>query len=145
MFWIIVLLQNPSSLQFEVMNRWPDIVLQDFLVEFMVPFITASLPGPEAAKQPQTITLPPPYFTVGMMFFFLKCCATFMPDVYTHLPKSSTFVSSVHRVFSQKSRGSSRCFLAKLRQAFIMFLLSCIFRLGTLPCRPFLLFLVVES
>ncbi|KAK3548045.1 hypothetical protein QTP70_003723 [Hemibagrus guttatus] len=29
-----------------------------------------SLPGPEAAKQPQTITLPPPYFTVGMMFFF---------------------------------------------------------------------------
>ncbi|KAI4886098.1 hypothetical protein NFI96_020210 [Prochilodus magdalenae] len=29
----------------------------------MVPFITASLPGPEAAKQPQTITLPPPYFT----------------------------------------------------------------------------------
>uniref|UniRef100_A0A803JDC8 Cilia and flagella associated protein 99 n=1 Tax=Xenopus tropicalis TaxID=8364 RepID=A0A803JDC8_XENTR len=31
----------------------------------MVPSITASLPGPEAAKQPQTITLPPPYFTVG--------------------------------------------------------------------------------
>ncbi len=29
-FWIIVLLQNPSSLQLEVMNRWPDIVLQDF-------------------------------------------------------------------------------------------------------------------
>ncbi len=57
-FWIIVLLQNPSSLQLEVTNRWP------------VPFITASLPGPEAAKQPQTITLPPPYFTLGMMFFF---------------------------------------------------------------------------
>ncbi|KAE8576248.1 hypothetical protein XENTR_v10004119 [Xenopus tropicalis] len=30
----------------------------------MVPSITASLPGPEAAKQPQTITLLPPYFTV---------------------------------------------------------------------------------
>ncbi len=32
-FWIIVLLQNPSSLQLEVTNRWPDIVLQDFLVD----------------------------------------------------------------------------------------------------------------
>ncbi|XP_053332894.1 B-cell receptor CD22-like isoform X2 [Clarias gariepinus] len=32
----------------------------------MVPSITASLPGPEAAKQPQTITLPPPYFTVEL-------------------------------------------------------------------------------
>ncbi len=31
-FWIIVLLQNPSSLQLEVTNRWPDIVLQDFLL-----------------------------------------------------------------------------------------------------------------
>lgn len=29
-FWIVVLLQNP--LQLEVTNRWPDIVLQDFLV-----------------------------------------------------------------------------------------------------------------
>uniref|UniRef100_A0A8C6P4C7 Pleckstrin homology domain containing A5 n=1 Tax=Nothobranchius furzeri TaxID=105023 RepID=A0A8C6P4C7_NOTFU len=43
--------------------------LSDLFLEFMVPFITASLPVPEAAKQPQTITLPPPYFTVGMMFF----------------------------------------------------------------------------
>ncbi|XP_054652192.1 F-box/WD repeat-containing protein 4 isoform X4 [Dunckerocampus dactyliophorus] len=33
--------------------------------EFMVPFVTASLPGPEVPKQPQTITLPPQYFTVG--------------------------------------------------------------------------------
>uniref|UniRef100_A0A3Q3JUT6 Formin-like 2a n=1 Tax=Monopterus albus TaxID=43700 RepID=A0A3Q3JUT6_MONAL len=32
----------------------------------MVPFITASLPGAEAAKQPQTIPLPPPYFTNSM-------------------------------------------------------------------------------
>ncbi len=114
----------------------------------MVPFITASLPGPEAAKQPQTITLPPPYFTVGMMFFFWNA-VLLLRQMYwdTHLPKSSTFVSSVHRVFSQKSWGSSRCFLAKLRWAFMFFLLSSGFRLGTLPCRPFLpsLFLMVES
>ncbi len=34
----------------------------------MVPSIMASHPGPEAAMQPQTITLPPPCLTVGMMF-----------------------------------------------------------------------------
>ena len=48
----------------------------------MVPFITTSLPGPEAAKQSQTITLPPPYFTVGMMFFLYQMQRD------THLPKS---------------------------------------------------------
>ncbi len=37
--------------------------------EFMVPSIMASRPGPEATKQPQTITLPPPCLTVSMMFF----------------------------------------------------------------------------
>ena len=31
--WITVLLQNPRSLQLKVMNRWPDILLQDFLVD----------------------------------------------------------------------------------------------------------------
>lgn len=33
-----------------------------------VPIITESLPGP--GNQPQTITLPPPHSTVGVMFFF---------------------------------------------------------------------------
>ena len=71
-FWIIVLLQNPSSLQLEVTNRWLDILFQEFLVDSRIhgSIYHSSLPGPEAAKQPQTITLPPPYFTVGMMFFF---------------------------------------------------------------------------
>lgn len=40
---------------------------------------------------------------------------------HIHIPKSLTFVSSVYRVFSQKSWGSSRCFLAKLRWAFMFF------------------------
>jgi len=110
-------------------------------------FHLSSLPGPEAANQPQTITLlSPPYFTVGMMFYFWNA-VLLLRQMYldTHLPKSSTFVSSVHRVFSQKSWGSSRCFLAKLRRAFMFFLLSSGFRLGT--HKPFLpsLFLMVES
>lgn len=36
-----------------------------------------------------------------------------------------------HRVFSQNSQGSSRCFLAKLRRAFVFLLLSSGFVLGT--------------
>lgn len=36
----------------------------------LVPFTTASHLGPEAAKQLQTVTRPPPYFMVGMMFLF---------------------------------------------------------------------------
>lgn len=38
--------------------------------------------------------------------------------------KSSAFVSSVHREFSQKSWGTSRCLLAKLRRALMFLLLS---------------------
>ncbi len=37
--------------------------------EFMVPSIMVSRRGPEAEKQPQTITLTPPCLTIGMMFF----------------------------------------------------------------------------
>ncbi len=33
----------------------------------MVPSMMASHPGPEAAKQPHTITLPAPRLTVGML------------------------------------------------------------------------------
>ncbi len=72
------------------------------------------------------------------MFFFWNAVLLLRKMYWdTHLPKSSTFVSSVHRVFSQKSWGSSRCFLAKLRRAFMFFLLSSGFRLGTLSCRPY--------
>ena len=40
-----------------------------------------SRPGPAEAKQPQAITLPPPCFTVGMMFFFVECGISFTPEV----------------------------------------------------------------
>lgn len=51
------------------MNGWQEILFQDVLGnrcfgKFMVPFTTPSLPGPEAAKQPHTIKLPPLYFRV---------------------------------------------------------------------------------
>lgn len=40
------------------------------MAEFMVQLTTATLPGSEAAEQPQTVTLPPPNLSVGMMFCY---------------------------------------------------------------------------
>ncbi len=42
--------------------------------KFMVQSSMASHPGPEAAKQPQTITIPPPCLTVRIMFFYEMLC-----------------------------------------------------------------------
>ncbi len=69
----------------------------------MVPSIMASRPGPEAAKQPQTSHY---YHHVCWYDVFIKCCVSFIPDVTGHTPsKNLTFVSSVHRIFTQKSWG----------------------------------------
>ena len=71
----------------------------------------ASRPGPEAAKQPQTITLPPPCFTIGMMFLLWNAVlALRQMERDPCLSKSSTFDSSVHRILSQKSWGVIKMF-----------------------------------
>ncbi len=54
----------------------------------MVSLIMASHPGPEDVKQPQTITLPPPCLTVGMIFFY-ECCVGFTADVTGHTPSKN--------------------------------------------------------
>ncbi len=84
----------------------------------MVPFITASLPGPEAAKRPQTITLPPPYFTVGMMFFFWNA-VTFTPDVMGHTPskKFNFCLVSPQSIFA-KVFGIIKMFSGKTEMSF---------------------------
>ncbi len=70
----------------------------------MVPFITASLPGPEAAKQPQTITLPPPYFTVGMMFFFSEMlCYFYARCIHTPSKKFNFCLVSPLSIFPKVS------------------------------------------
>ena len=78
------------------------------------------------------------YHAVGMMFY---------ARYYAYLSKSQFFFLSFHEIFSQKSWGSSRCFMANVRWAFVFFLVSSDFHLGTLPWMLFLpsLFLIVES
>lgn len=68
MFRITVLLHKPSVLQLEVTKSRSDILLQDFLAEFMVPLVMEIRPGAKAAKKPRTIILPP-RLPVDIMFF----------------------------------------------------------------------------
>ncbi len=87
-FWIIVLLQNPSSLQLEVTNRWPDIVLQDFLVDSR---IHGSIYHSKSSRSWSSKTDPDHHTTTTIFYcwsdvLFLKCCVTFTPDVMGHTP-----------------------------------------------------------
>ncbi len=89
-------------------DRWPDIVLQDFLVDSR---IHGSIYHSKSSRSWSSKTAPDHHTTTTIFYcwydvLFLKCCVTFTPDVMGHTPsKCSTFVSSVHRVFSQKSWG----------------------------------------
>ncbi len=123
-FWIIVLLQNPSSLQLEVTNRWPDIVLQDFLVDSR---IHGSIYHSKSSRSWSSKTAPDHYTTITIFYcwhdvLFLKFCVTFTPDVMGHTPsKKFNFCLVSPQSTFPKVLGSSGCFLAKLRWAFMFF------------------------
>ncbi len=93
--------------------------------EFMVPFITASLPGPEAAKQPRpshyhhhTLLLVWCSFSEMLCYFYARCNGT-------HTFQNVQLLSRQSTEYFPKSLGDNQdVFLAKLRQAFMFFLLS---------------------
>lgn len=61
--WVVVLLHQPSSVELQLANRWSKVSPQNVSTILEIHF-SVSHPGPEAAQQPQTMMLPPPYFTV---------------------------------------------------------------------------------
>lgn len=86
--------------------------------EFMVLFITGSLPGCEAAKQFQTITLPPPLFYCCHLV--LNGCVTFTPDVMRHTPSKKLnfclpIVLGIIKMFSRKTETRLYVLLAQQR------------------------------
>ncbi len=98
---MIVLLHNPSALELEVTNWQPDILLQDFLIECR---IHDSINYGKWSRSWSCKAAPDNHTTTTMFdcwydVLFMKCCVGFTADVmgHTHLPKSSTFVASVHR------------------------------------------------
>ncbi len=110
-FWIIVLLQNPSSLQLEVTNRWADIVLQDFLVDSR---IHGSIYHSKSSRSWSSKTAPDHHTTTTIFYcwydvLFLKCCVTFTPDVTGHTPsKKFNFCLSQSTEYFPKSLGDNQ-------------------------------------
>ncbi len=119
-FGIIVMLKDPATFHLQCPCWWKEVFTQNLTKHgpFILSFTQISRPGPFAEKQPQSMMFPPPYFTVGMVFF--GCNSAFFllqTRQVEFLPKSSILVSSDHMTFSQSSSGSSKCSLANFRRA----------------------------
>lgn len=112
--------------------------------EFMVLSIVAYHLDPKAARNLNTIALPPSHLTVDVIIFFLECCASFTPDVmHPCLPKNPTFHPLVHRTssiraYSKMLCGLSRYFLVNMRRTFVCLLVNHGFHLAALPWISFL-------
>ncbi|MEQ2216913.1 hypothetical protein XENOCAPTIV_025136 [Xenoophorus captivus] len=93
----------------------------------MAPPVTGRCPSPKAAKQSQSITLPPPCLTVDMFSFFLKQMLlkkkavlllkfffSSTADVTGHTFRKVSLLSSLSTEYFPKSTGP-------LRRAFVFF------------------------
>ena len=120
MFWVIVMLEDPSTTHVQCSHWGKAVVAQisRYMAPFILPSIRWSRPVLLAEKHPQSIRFPPPCFTVGMVFLGLYSAFFFLQTRRVELmPNSSILVSSDHITFSQASSGSSRCSLANFRRA----------------------------
>ncbi len=72
-----------------------------YLELFIIPSTLTKAPVPAKEKQPQSMMLPPPCFTVGMLLLWW-CAVLFFHQTYLLelWPKCSTLVSSDHNTFS---------------------------------------------
>ena len=91
----------------------------------MVLSVTAGRSGPQAAKQPQTIKLPPPCLTVDMMCCFWNA-VTFTPDVPGHMP-SKKFQLLCHQSteYFPESPGFHQHVLLAFRSSVVLVLERC--------------------
>lgn len=109
-FQIIVLMYNLSTFELQGTNWWLDILLQDFEVESKIhdSIYYVSCPGPEAAKQPQNITIPPPCM---YNVLFMKCCVSFTADVTGFQPMKKKMLHQSTEYFpkSLEDKFSQNC------------------------------------
>lgn len=71
----------------------------------IIPSIKTSLPTPNADIQLQTITEPPPYFTVDFMFFIFKASLGFLHTMRRQSgPKMLNLLSSLNITVFQNSK-----------------------------------------
>ena len=89
-----------------------------YITPFILPSTWTRWPVPELEKQPHSMMLPPPCFTVGMVFRGLNASPFFHLIVFLVLwLKSSIFVLSDHSTLSHWARESETCAQANLRRA----------------------------
>ena len=107
-----------------------------YLVESILYSTHTIFPVPPAATQPQSIMDPPPYLTVGKLFFSKKTSPCFLQTCLLWFwPTSSMLVSSVQSTLFQKTSDLTIYFFCILQM--LNFVLRSFF-LETLPCRPLL-------
>ncbi len=125
-------------------------LLQDFLIECRShgSINYGKMSSSWSCNAPQTITLPPPCLTVVWCSFYEIPCWFCARCRGTHIFQKVQLLSHQTTEYLPKSLGDNQdIFLAKLRRAFVFFLVSNGFCLGTLQWMQFLpsLFLIVES
>lgn len=138
--WITVLLQNQSVLQFEVLNRRQDILLQGFIV---VSRIHGSIHPSRSSRSWSCKTAPDHHSTTPMFYcrydvpslkyFYTRCNVTVM---WVTPSKKFNFchLSTEH---SPKSLGDQDVFWQNWDES-LFFMLSSGLCLWTRPCNPFL-------
>ena len=102
MFWVIVMLEDPSTTHFQCSHWGKEVVAQNVLVHDLIhpPLDTVTLSCPLSWEHPQSIRFPPPCFTVGMVFLGLYSAFLFLQTRRVKLmPNSSILVSSDYITF----------------------------------------------
>ena len=139
MLWVIVHWKTKFLFMFSFLaEAWRFCANIDWYLElFIIPSSLTKAPVPAEETLPQSIMLPPPCFSVGMVFFWW-CAGWFLRQTYLLelWPKSSTLVSSDHNTFSHMLLGDFRCVFAKCSLAWMFFFVRKGFRLATLPHSP---------
>ena len=132
-------------------HRGHDIFSQDFLILDWVHLALNTLQVSSARVSKaanQSIPEPPPCFTVGRVFYSVYA-SFFLLQTYRWStgPKSSSFVSSLHRTESQNLFGLFILFFANWRRLFLCFWVSSGVRLGVQAWSPsaFSMRLTVET
>ena len=108
---------EPNFAQLEVTNRWPDILLQDYLVDSR---IHGSIYHSKSSRSRSSKTAPDHHTTTTIFYcwydvLFLKCSVTFTPDVMGHTPsKKFNFCLVIPECFPKSLGDHEEVFWGKL-------------------------------
>ena len=97
--WVVVVLEDPASTHLQCSDRGRGLFpkISQYTAPVILSLTQCTRPVPCADKHPQSMMLPPPCFTVGMVLY---CSLFFLRTRLVELwPKCSILVSSDHKTF----------------------------------------------